>query len=89
MENRRLREDLEDVNTHYHELILVSKEALKRKWNTQNKDKELKQKIKDLTLYNQELSNRVEDLEGEQQKTRRKSQDLEGIALLAEVGKYL
>ena len=31
MTNRRLREDLEDINAHYQELILVSKEALKRK----------------------------------------------------------
>ena len=29
--NRRLREDLEEVNSHYQELIAVSKEALKRK----------------------------------------------------------
>ena len=29
--NRILREDLEEVNSHYQELIAVSKEALKRK----------------------------------------------------------
>ena len=29
MENRRLREDLDEVNSHYQELIAVSKEALK------------------------------------------------------------
>ena len=29
--NRRLREDLEEVNSHYRELIAVSKEALKKK----------------------------------------------------------
>ena len=29
--NKRLREDLEEVNSHYQELIAVSKEALKRK----------------------------------------------------------
>ena len=29
--NRRLREDLEEVNSHYQELIAVSKEALKEK----------------------------------------------------------
>ena len=28
--NRRLREDLEEVNDHYQELTAVSKEALKR-----------------------------------------------------------
>ena len=31
MTNRRLRNDLNDINTHYQELIVVSKEALKRK----------------------------------------------------------
>ena len=31
MTNMRLREDLNDINTHYQELIDVSKEALKRK----------------------------------------------------------
>ena len=31
MTNRRLRGDLDDINTHYQELIVVSKEALKRK----------------------------------------------------------
>ena len=29
--NRRLREDLEEINSHYQELIIVSREALKRK----------------------------------------------------------
>ena len=29
--NKILREDLEDINAHYQELIAVSKEALKRK----------------------------------------------------------
>ena len=31
---RRLREDLEEVNSHYQELITVSREALKRKRKT-------------------------------------------------------
>ena len=89
MANRRLREDLEDVNNHYQELIVVQKEALKRKRQTQNMCEELEQKIQDLTQQNQELSRRVEDLEAEQQITRRKTQALEGIALLAKAGKYL
>ena len=33
--NKRLREDLEEVNNHYQELIVVSKEALKRKISTE------------------------------------------------------
>ena len=31
MTNRRLREDLDDINTHYKELIYISKESLRRK----------------------------------------------------------
>ena len=41
MENKILMEDLEEINTHYQELIVVSKEALKRKRQTQDKFEEL------------------------------------------------
>ena len=41
MTNRRLREYLEDINAHYQELIVVSKEALKRKWEIHNKAEDL------------------------------------------------
>ena len=33
--NRRLREDLEEVNSHYQELITISREAVKRKRQTE------------------------------------------------------
>ena len=36
MTNRRLREDIDDIHTHYQELISVSKEALKRKRQNQS-----------------------------------------------------
>ena len=48
MANRRLREDLDEVNSHYQELIAVSREALKRKRNTEGQFTMLKQTIKDL-----------------------------------------
>ena len=89
MKNMRLREDLEYINTHYQELIVVSKEALQRKRQTQGKFEELNQKIQDLTQQNQELSRKVEDLEVEHQRTRRQSNALEGISLLAEATKNL
>ena len=66
MTNRRLREDLDDINTHYHELISISKEALRRKKQTQNQFKELNQTILDLTQQNERLSKKVEDLEDEE-----------------------
>ena len=87
--NRRLREYIEEVNSHYQELIVVSKEALKRKRQTQSLYAELKQTIQDLTQQNQDLSKRVEDLEVDHQKPRKKTQALEGITLLAEATKDL
>ena len=75
--NKRPREDLEEVNSHYQELILVSKEDLKRKRHTENQFTELKQTIQELTQQNEELTRRVADLEADHQKVRRKSQALE------------
>ena len=49
MENRRLREDPEEINIHYQELIVVSKEALKRKRQRQSLCAELKQTIQEVT----------------------------------------
>ena len=49
MANRRLREDLEEINSHYQELIVVSKEALKRKRETQSLCVELKQTIQEVS----------------------------------------
>ena len=87
--NKRLREDLEEVNNHYQELIIVSKEALRRKRQTQSQFIELKKTIQELTQQNEELTKRVEDLEAENLKAKRKTRDLEGIPLLAEAAKDL
>ena len=46
--NRRLREDLEEVNDHYQEVTAVSKEALKRKRSTDLQCGELRLTIKSL-----------------------------------------
>ena len=48
MANRRLREDLQDVNDHFQELTAVSKEALKRKRTSDLQCTELKKTVKDL-----------------------------------------
>ena len=87
--NKTLREDLEEVNSHYQELISVSKEDLKRKRHTENQFTKLKQTIQELTQQNEELTRRVGDLEADHQKARRKAQDLEGISILAEAEKDL
>ena len=87
--NKRLREDLEEVNNHYQELIAVSKEALKSKIITELQFAGLKQIIRNLQQQNEELTRRMIEMEAEQQKSRRKAQALEGIALLAEAAKDL
>ena len=87
--NKRLREDLQEVNEHYQELIVVSKEALKIKRSTDEQCTELKQTVKDLQQQNEELTRRVADMEDEQRRARKKAQALDGIALLAEAAKDL
>ena len=89
MANRRLREDVDEANSHYQELIAVSKEALKRKRNTESQFTMLKQTIKYLQQQNEELTRKMAEMEVEQLKARRKAQALEGIALLAEANKDL
>ena len=89
MTNRRLREDLDEVNCHYQELIAVSKEALKRKRNTESQFIMLKRTIKDLQQKNEELTRKMAEMEAEQLKARRKAQALEGTALLDEAAKDL
>ena len=89
MANRRLTEYLDEVNSHYQELIAVSKEVLKRKRNTESQFTMLKQTIKDLQQQNEELTRKMADMEADQLKARRKAQALEGITLLAEAAKDL
>ena len=87
--NRRLREDLQEVNDHYQELTTVSKEALKMKRNTDLQCAELKQTVSSLQQQNEELSRRIADMEAEHKRARKKAQDLDGISLLAEATKDL
>ena len=61
--NKILREDLEDINAHYQELIAVPKEALKRKREIQNQVEYLTKKIQNLNKQNEMLSNRVKSME--------------------------
>ena len=87
--NKRLREDLEEVNSHYQELIIVSRKALKRERKIEGQFTMLKQTIQDLQQHNEELTRKIADMETDQLKARRKAQALEGIALLAEAAKDL
>ena len=89
MANRRLREDLQDVNDHFQELTAVSKEALKRKRATDMHCTELEKTVQDLQQRNEELIKKINDMEQEQKKAKSKDQALHGIALLAESAKKL
>ena len=80
---------MQEINEHYQELIVVSKEALKRKRSTDEQSTELKRTVKDLQQQNEELTKRVADMEEEQRRARKKFQALDGIALLAEAAKDL
>ena len=71
MTNRKLREDLEDINAHYQELIVVSKEALKRKRQIQNQAEDLAQQVQKLSKQNEILLNRVGSLEMEQKRSKK------------------
>ena len=70
--NRKLREYLEEVNSHYQELIIVSREALKIKRKIEGQFTLLKQTIQDLQQHNEELTRKIADMETDQLKARRK-----------------
>ena len=89
MTNRILREYLEDINSHYQELIEMSKEALKRKREIQNQAKDLTKQIQDLSKQNKVLLSRVKSLEIQQARYKKKSHALEGIVMLVEAAKQL
>ena len=80
---------MEIVNSQYRELITVSREALKRKRQTERQFTDLKQTIHDPQQHNEELTRKIAYMEIDQLKERRKAQALEGIALLAEAAKDL
>ena len=67
MTNRRLTEYLDDINSHYQELIVVSKESLKRKREIQNQAEDLTHQIQKLSRKNEMLPDQVRSLDIEQE----------------------
>ena len=65
MANRKLKEDLQDVNNHCQELTSVSKEALKRKRAIDMHCTELEKTVQDLQQRNEELIKKINDMEQE------------------------
>ena len=64
--NKRLREDLEEIYTRYQELILVSKEALRRK-------KVIEQQYEEMVEKNKDLQKRMQAMEIEQSILKKRS----------------
>ena len=89
LENRRVREDFQEVNEHFQELTAVSKEALKRKRTTDLHCADLKLTVYSLLKKNEELTRRLASMEDEQKRAKKKSQALDGIAMLAKAAKDL
>ena len=89
MANRKLKEDLQHVNNHCHELTAVSKEVLKRKGTTDRHCTELEKTVENLQQENEDLQRKIADMEKKQKREKKKSKMLDGIALLAEVAKKL
>ena len=80
--NRRLREDLEEANANYQELITAAKKVLRRKKLTQQQNKEL---IK----HNKELQDKVQMMDAEYTRLKKRSQALDGLTILADAARHI
>ena len=80
--NRRLREDLEEIDVNYQELITVSKEVLRRNRATQ-------QQYEELINRNKELQDQIQSMEIEHSRLQKRSQALDGLTILAEAAMKL
>ena len=79
---RRLREDLEESNASYQELIIASKEWLRRKRVTQKQNEERMGQNKELQTKNQTMDANYSRLQ-------RRSQELDELMMLAEATRKL
>ena len=80
--NKRPREDLEESNASYQELIIASKEVLRRKRVTQQQNKEL-------MGQNKELQTKIQTMDAEYTRLQRISQALDGLTMLSGASKKL
>ena len=80
--NRRLREDLEEIDANYQELITVSKEFLRRKRDTEQQNEEL-------ISINKELQDQIRSTEAEHFQLQKISQALDGLMILVEATRKL
>ena len=82
IENKRRREDLEDIYASYQELITTSKEVLRRKRLTQQLNEEF-------ISHNKELQTKVQTMYEEYYELQKRSLAFDGLKMLAEASKKL
>ena len=75
--NRMIRQDLEDINANYVELVRVTVEVVKRRKTAMEENAEL-------LKQNQTLQDRLPAVEEELARLRKRSQALDGLTILAE-----
>ena len=74
--NRRLREDIEETNANYQDLITTSKEVLGRKNLTQQQNEEL-------ISQNKEFQDKIQTMDAEYTRLQKRSQALDRLTMLA------
>ena len=80
--NKRLQEDLEEKETDYQKLLLISKDILKEKRVIQNQYEHMKTQSK-------EAQNRMENKDVEYARLQKRSQVLSDLIVIAEASKSL
>ena len=75
--NKRLREDMEDKETEYQKLMIISKDILREKWAIQ----------KQLELI--KAQNKEDNKDAEFDRLQKRSQVLSDLAILAEASRSL
>ena len=80
--NRRLHEDLEEIDISYQELISVAKEALRMNMVIEQQYEEIVEKNKDLHKQKQAM-------ETEKYRLKKISQALDGLTILAKAARKL
>ena len=82
LENRRLREDMEETNTSYQELITSSKEVLRRKKLSWQKNEEL-------ISQNKEIQGKIQTMDAEYSRLQKRSWALNGLKMLVEAARKI
>ena len=80
--NKRLWEDLEEKETDYHKLLVISKYILREK-------RAIQKQYEHINIQSKEAHNRVENKDAEYAKLHKRSQVLSDLTVIAEASKSL